>query len=190
MPDHVEASSRTIKEVFSNLISAETLRDGAVWMLCGVAGSGKTTAATILEAAGFVRLSIDEEIWESNGKFGKDYEPSAYAGFQVMAEQRLRARLVDLMREGKPVVLDFSFWQRARREEYKRLIEAHGRPWLLLHLRASREALEERLLRRSERFDANAAFPISEQLLDRYLQGFETPSGEGEIIVDTDIPVG
>lgn len=34
-----------------------------VVMMCGVAGSGKTTFSKKLEKEGFVRLSIDEEIW-------------------------------------------------------------------------------------------------------------------------------
>lgn len=35
-------------------------------MMCGVAGSGKTTFSLELEKVGFVRLSIDEEIWKVN----------------------------------------------------------------------------------------------------------------------------
>ena len=34
-----------------------------VVMMCGVAGAGKTTLAKQLEAAGYLRLSIDEEVW-------------------------------------------------------------------------------------------------------------------------------
>ena len=40
--------------------------------MCGVAGSGKTTYAQRLEAEGYVRLSIDEEIWQRFGRFGID----------------------------------------------------------------------------------------------------------------------
>ncbi|WP_224773312.1 AAA family ATPase [Metabacillus idriensis] len=42
-------------------------------MMCGVAGSGKTTFAQQLEKKGFVRLSIDEEIWSSKGHYFIDY---------------------------------------------------------------------------------------------------------------------
>lgn len=34
-----------------------------VVMMCGVAGSRKTTFSQQLEKGGFLRLSIDEEIW-------------------------------------------------------------------------------------------------------------------------------
>ncbi|MGB2992314.1 MAG: AAA family ATPase, partial [Paenisporosarcina sp.] len=40
-----------------------------VVMMCGVAGSGKTTFSQLLETEGFVRLSIDEEIWATNGRW-------------------------------------------------------------------------------------------------------------------------
>jgi hypothetical protein len=43
--------------------------------------------------------------------------------------------------------------------------------------------LRERLHGRVARFDANAAFPITEGVLARYLDSFEPPSGEGEEIV-------
>jgi signal recognition particle GTPase len=33
-----------------------------VVLMCGLAGSGKTTYATQLEVQGYVRLSIDEEV--------------------------------------------------------------------------------------------------------------------------------
>lgn len=34
-----------------------------VVMRCGVAGSGKSTFARFLETEGFVRLSVDQEVW-------------------------------------------------------------------------------------------------------------------------------
>jgi septin family protein len=48
-------------------------------MMCGVAGSGKTTYAQQLEKEGFVRLSIDEEIWKVNGRYGIDYPAEKYS---------------------------------------------------------------------------------------------------------------
>jgi predicted kinase len=80
-----------------------------VVMMCGVAGSGKTTYAQRLEADGYVRLSVDEEIWATHGRYGIDYEPTRYAGFKEIAESVLRARLIDLIRAGHDVVVDFSF---------------------------------------------------------------------------------
>ncbi|EYF05010.1 AAA family ATPase [Chondromyces apiculatus] len=156
---------------------------GTVCMLCGVAGSGKTTLATRLEARGYTRLSKDEEIWERFGRYGIDYDPAAYPALQEAADARLHARLVALLTARAPVVLDYSFWQRADREATKALIEAHGCRWVLLVLQVDPDTLRARLRVRSQRFDANAAFPITEALLTRYLDGFERPEGEGEHVL-------
>ena len=40
---------------------------------------------------------------------------------------------------------------------------------------------------RNERHDANAAFAITDDLLDRFLAMFEEPTGEGEVLVDQDL---
>jgi predicted kinase len=162
------------------MISDAEIAAGVVCMMCGVAGSGKTTLAQQLEARGMVRLSVDEEIWQRFGRYGLDYEPAQYAEHQAAASTTLDAELATLMQAGVAVVLDYSFWQRAHRERYKTLIERHGRPWRLLVLHVDPAVLRRRLVARSKRFDADAAVPITDDLLDSYLHGFEWPQGEGE----------
>jgi hypothetical protein len=48
------------------------------------------------------------------------------------------------------------------------------------------DTLRARLNSRSRRFDANAAFPITDEILNDYLTGFEEPSGEGETVITPD----
>ncbi|MCJ8013210.1 ATP-binding protein [Paenibacillus sp. KQZ6P-2] len=153
-------------------------------MMCGVAGSGKTTFAQRLEQRGFVRLSIDEEIWATNGRYGIDYPIEVYEQLKVEAELKLCNELVNLLNEKRNVVIDFSFWQRKRRNQYKKLIEDGGGEWKLIYLKVHPNDLRERLRIRSQRFDANAAFTITEEILSSFLNGFEVPSGEGEIIIE------
>lgn len=155
-----------------------------VIMMCGVAGSGKTTFAQRLEQRGFVRLSIDEEIWATNGRYGIDYPIEIYEQLKIKAELKLRNELVNLLNEKRNVVIDFSFWQQKRRNEYKKLIEDGGGEWKLVYLKVNPNDLRERLRIRSQRFDANAAFTITEEILSSFLKGFEVPSGEGEIIIE------
>jgi hypothetical protein len=97
-----------------------------------------------LERNGYVRLSIDEEIWANQGRYGIDYPAEKY-------------------------------------EEYK--MDAGGQ-WELIHLKVSPDELRKRLAIRSLRFDANAAFPITEDILNTFLNGFEEPVGEGEIVLE------
>ncbi len=49
-----------------------------VIMMCGVCGSGKTTYAKKKEQEGYIRLSIDEEMWKLYGRKGIDYPEEEY----------------------------------------------------------------------------------------------------------------
>ena len=151
--------------------------------MCGLAGSGKTAHSKELETRGYVRLSVDEEVWERFGRFGVDYDASSYEAHTAVARRSLDERLTSLVAQGRDVVVDSSLWQRVRREELKRLVERAGGRWRLVYLKASEAVLRARLAQRAERFDANAAFPITNEILTRYLIAFEAPSDEGEEIV-------
>jgi predicted kinase len=155
-----------------------------VVMMCGVAGSGKTTFSQQLEKEGFVRLSIDEEIWITNGRYGIDFPAEKYEQYKEEAEVKLRNELVNHIQNKCQVVVDFSFWQRKRRNEYKQLIENAGGVWKLIYLKVEPSDLRQRLSIRSQRFDANAAFTITDEILTSFLNGFEVPSGEGEIVIE------
>ena len=168
-------------------MEADQAGQAEVVLMCGVAGSGKTTYAKDLETRGYVRLSVDEEIWRRFGSYGVDYEPGQYEEHTEVARRVLRDRLLSLVAEGSNVVIDSSFWQRSRRQEYKELIEQAGARWRLIYLEIDPALLRQRLHARAERFDANAAFPVTDELLAHYLRVFERPSGEGEeVIVVTD----
>lgn len=168
---------------FNRILSDRSKERALVVMMCGVAGSGKTTFSKGLENEGFVRLSIDEEIWATKGRYGVDFPIEKIEEYKKEAEETLRSRLIGLIRQKQEVVIDFSFWDRARRDRYKKLIEDSGGKWKLVYLKVHPDDLRERLQLRNQRFDANS-FPISEELLSSYLEGFEIPEGEGELVVE------
>ena len=148
---------------------------------------GRCRQDHLREAPGIVRhvrLSIDEEIWSRFGRFGIDYPAGEYPSLGETAQRVLRERLLELLDQDRDVVLDFSFWRRADRERYKRLIEGAGGRWRLIYLRADPSLLRRRLEARAARFDANAAFPMTDAVLDAYLAGFEAPDGEGEEVIN------
>ncbi|MFG1825250.1 AAA family ATPase [Microbispora bryophytorum] len=153
-----------------------------VVMMCGIAGSGKTTYAQELERRGYIRLSIDEAVWARLGRDGGRLDPKEYEDHQARAEEDLRQELVRLMRAGRRVVLDYSFWQRATRDRYKSLIESHGYRWELIYLKADPETLRRRLAARNALCGPNRV-TVSEELLRSYLAGFEEPGGEGERVI-------
>jgi len=153
-------------------------------MMCGIAGAGKTTYAQKLEKDGYIRLSVDEELWSTYGRYSIDYPAEKYEEYSKFVREKLSKKLTSLIQQKKNVVIDSSFWQRAIRDKYKQLIEKTGGQWKLIYLKANSELLRARLRERSERFDANAAFTITDDILEAYLDGFEEPLDEGEIVIE------
>ena len=155
---------------------------GLVVLMCGLPGSGKSTYAQMLEKQGFTRLSIDEVVWRRIGRDPAELPPESYEQLKAEIEAELWDELVSHVQARRPVVVDYSFWSRERRERYKALIEQHGGRWKLVHLRASVETLLQRLRLRNNLSGANSV-TVSEELLQRYAASFEAPQGEGEYVI-------
>lgn len=156
---------------------------GFVVLMCGVAGSGKTTFSQRLEGRGFTRLSIDELIWKRAGRYGLDYPAEAYGEHLVAAREALKAELAALLRAGKAVVVDSAFWSRAHRRDFADLIAANGGRSRIVYLKASKALLRARLTERRSRFDANAALPIDDARLDGFIDSFEEPGRDEDALV-------
>lgn len=154
-----------------------------VIMMCGVCGAGKTTYAKQKEKEGYIRLSIDEVMWERYGRKGIDFPDEQYEGLLKKGESELREQLPNLIRQGKNVVIDFSFWSREKQALYKGIIEKAGGTAELVYLKASKETLRRRLDKRNQRLDANAPFVITGEILEHHFHGFQEPKGEGEIVL-------
>ena len=150
--------------------------------MCGLPGAGKTTYAKALERTGHVRLSVDEEMWRQDRELAARFGTPEYFDFTVAVERQLRARLLELITEGRDVVVDLSFWSRQRREEYEALITDHGAAWQLVYLDVPKEELLRRLALRRLKPGPNSA-PVGPAYLDKFLAGFEAPAGEGETVI-------
>ena len=61
-----------------------------VIMMCGVCDSGKTTYAKKKEQEGYIRLSIDEEMWKLYGRKGIDYPEEQYEKLSEQVEAALQ----------------------------------------------------------------------------------------------------
>jgi predicted kinase len=143
-----------------------------VYLLCGLTGSGKTTSAKRLEAAGAVRLSVDEQADARHGRYGVDYRMEEYFDRERPVVQKLRRRLVELVESGRAVVLDYGL-RRSDRDADKRLVEAHGGSWRLLSLKVDREVLLQRLVERNRRGDANALM-VTPSALEDFIARFDS----------------
>ena len=148
-----------------------------VIFMCGPAGSGKSTVARRLEADGMTRLSFDEEAW---GR-GIREQPLA-EGVRREIETALRHRLVELVSTGIDVVLDYSFWSRRMRDDYRALLAPLGVEPETIYLATARDVV----LARVEARDGAAAneVQLAPDVAARYFDAFEAPTeAEGPLIV-------
>jgi predicted kinase len=157
---------------------------GRVIFMCGPAGSGKSTVARRYEQQGMTRLSFDQEAW-SRGITAMPLPQDVRRDI----EDALRARLAELVRAGADVVLDFSFWSRGMREEYRELLRPFGVVPETVYLATDRATVLSRIAAWAPRDGDD--FAISTELAAFYFDHFEVPTAaEGPLTVISYRPTG
>ncbi len=139
--------------------------------MCGSAGSGKSTVARGLEHDGLVRMSFDEEAWRR----GIRTMPLSDDERDVI-ERHLKSRLIQLVRAGQDVVLDFSFWSRQMRDEYRELLAPLGVTAETIYVNTPRDVV---LARVDARGLVHADdFQLPAELAAKYFDNFEVPTAD------------
>ena len=141
-----------------------------VVMMCGPGGAGKTTYARRLEREGWTRLSFEVEFWDR----GITSMPSADIVAEVAAD--LKARLVRNVADGRDVVLDFGFWFRRQRDEFRALLAPRGIVPETVYIATSLETILSRIGDRHGRGPDD--WPLTEQTATEYFDRFEPPTPE------------
>lgn len=116
-------------------------------------------------------------------KKGIDYPEEQYEELSGHVERALRERLLSLIKQGKDVVIDFSFWNRENRNIYKELIQNAGAETELIYMKAEKETLQKRLHKRNQVLNANSPFVITDEILEHHYNVFQEPCGEGENVI-------
>jgi predicted kinase len=146
-------------------------------LICGLPCSGKTTAARALEAEQpALRLTPDEWIQQL---YGARVSGAALDGARDPVERVLWQLAERVLLLGVDVILDFGFWSRAEREEFRRRAAGLGARSELHFM----DVPEEELLRRLEARNSDlpsGAFRIDRAQLLTWLTLFEPP-GRGEL---------
>jgi predicted kinase len=148
-----------------------------VIFMCGPAGSGKSTVAREYERQGMVRLSFDQEAWER----GIATMPLPQDTHRDI-EQSLRERLARLVRAGADVVLDFSFWSRDMREDYRAFLRPLGVVPETVYLATDRATVLRRVAARAAQDGDD--YQLTPELAALYFDHFEVPTAaEGPLTV-------
>lgn len=139
-------------------------------MMCGPGGAGKTTYAKRLEREGWTRLSFEVEFWDR----GITTMPSAEVVAEVAAD--LKARLLRQVAAGNDVVLDFGFWFRRQRDEFRALLAPQGIVPETVYIATSLETILSRVGDRHGRQADD--WPLTAQTATEYFERFEPPTPE------------
>ncbi len=101
-------------------------------LMSGLQGSGKTTLARALEAAGFRRLCPDEQMFSRYGHYGQDFPRGEFRVREAPVLKDIARELQELLAARHEVVVDHGFWTPEERAQWAAtVIEAGGEPVLI-----------------------------------------------------------
>lgn len=142
-----------------------------VILLCGPAGSGKSTVARSCRDAGYEVLSFDEEAWQR----GHTSHPVPEEVAQAI-HRDLQRHLLSLVDAGRSVVVDTSFWSRRSRDAYRECLRPAGIVPVVYYLDTPRAIVLERLSLRRGGGPHDVVVPPDRAA--SYVDGFEVPIPE------------
>lgn len=150
-----------------------------VILMCGAAGSGKSTYARRLRAEGYAVLSFDEEAWRRGFR---THPVPVERGREI--HEALQRRLLELASTGSPVVVDTSFWSRAARDHYRELLAPLNVAPVVYYMDTPRAVVLERLAARRGEGPDDIAVPVDQAIV--YMDGLQVPTAaEGPLRVVT-----
>ena len=144
-------------------------------LMVGLPCSGKTTLAQKLEhELPALRLNLDE--WHI-GLFGQDAEEPEHDARHNLIEAMLWKIASRALELGMHVILDYGFWAREEREEYRLRAKQLGASSEVLYLDVPEDELLRRLEKRNSR-PSQVSFLISEEAMKPWIAFFQKPTLE------------
>ena len=144
-------------------------------LMVGLPCSGKTTLAKKLEhERSALRLTPDE--WQI-GLFGQDAEETEHDARHSFIEAMLWNIASRALVLGTNVILDFGFWAREEREDYRLRAKRLGASSEVHFLDVPEEELLRRLAVRNSQ-PSQESFHISEESMKAWMEFFQKPTPE------------
>jgi hypothetical protein len=148
-----------------------------IYLLCGLPGSGKTFwAKNFVKSQGENAecISHDEEFFK---KYGKEDIGKKHDEYSEILKTKLLEKIKESILAGKDVILDYGFWKKSDREEYKNKFNDVA-DVKIIHFDVPKEIRYDRVLAR----DKTNNYDLNLEALEIFERKFEIPNGEGEII--------
>ena len=144
-------------------------------LMVGLPCAGKTTLAKKLEKdLNALRLTPDE--WHRR-LFGQDIEHPDHDLRHDTIEDLLWRVAAPVLSHGVDVILDFGFWKRIEREDYRARAAAIGVPTIIHFLDLPQEVLFRRLDIRNDLAGDEVAY-IPPQMLREWISHMEPPDAD------------
>jgi predicted kinase len=154
---------------------SEAVRPRA-YALCGLAFSGKSTIARRLaEALDLALISLDAINDERGFDGGAVIDDSEWERTSLIAMERLAAALA----AGRSALVDDTFAMRFLRDRARRVAEAHGARFLILHVETPLETIQARRRRNDETRERMA---ITDAVFDDHVARFEPPEPDEPVV--------
>lgn len=145
-------------------------------MMVGLPGSGKTTEAKELEQVHkALRLTPDE--WQFF-LFGHDISDPEHDARHTKVEELMWEVAVKVLQAGCDVILDFGFWTKSERDEFRRKARALGADAKIHYMDVPNDIIRERLEARNRSAGDNAVFYVGRKEFDEWSGLFEVPTKE------------
>ncbi len=148
--------------------------------MLGLPGSGKTQFSKELQKKlNITRLSLDEEYFKIVGNSQQELRDFK---LESEIEERLKLQIVELLKNGESIILDYCPWKKKDRDFFKKYIEDNGGVWKMFYLKTPKEVLINRLNKRNSYKHPEHQF-VTPTMLEDFYRRFDEPNGEGEEIV-------
>ncbi|MBP5723651.1 MAG: AAA family ATPase [Bacteroidales bacterium] len=132
-----------------------------VVVMCGIAGSGKTTYAEIMSEQNGYKILSRDSIREELGMVSKDKKFKGNKQQEDKVTEVFNERMLQYARNGVPFIIDNMNLQERYRKGYKELLKDYDLKWCCVYVEAP--SLEENIKRRENQI---ASLEI-ERMLDR-----------------------
>lgn len=169
MPEQIEKISNVIKG------SASERPPARLFLICGFIGSGKTTMATeVARREKALCLTLDEWV-------NKLYSPEANKIKAFDPQERVKDVMwqvaVKALALGISTVLDWGFWTKKERDQYREKAEKLGIKPTLIFVETPKEQCLARALQRNSDLDQRSV-KIDPDDFETWWSHFEPPSDE------------